>query len=680
MPRIRILAGALALAISGSAAAAQFDSVVVFGDSLSDNGNISIAEQLPFAPSRFTTNPGLVSMEHVADFYGITLTPSLTGGTDFAFGGAGVVNNSPGTPSSVPTLPAQLQTYLSATGGKADPNALYSVWGGANDLFYAATSAGAAATAQQLIQQNIQAQVQLAIANNVIPNDPTAIAAFTAQITPIVTQQVTAQVEAAAGVSTLMDAAQAQASMQQAAQTELGLIAQLGQAGAKRVIVFNLPDVGQTPSSLAQGSTATAQITGLSIVYNSALNAGLAQTGVDIIPIDTFGLIHEIIADPSRYGFTNVTTPACSNANPSLGSLGCGPQGSTFPNQYAPGTDQTYLFADGVHPTTAARALLGQYVVSVIQAPGQQSLLAEAPLAVTDSVNHGLRNQALSGMNQPSQGVRWFANYDFNQQKLDATVNTPKSDNNQSTLTVGADVHPDEHLSVGMALSGANHRDSYDANAGGFKLQEYLVSAYAMYGWQQGYLGAIGSVGQLNYHDIDRTIALGPALRHESGSTSGSHVALAFTGGWLFGSDALRTGPYADVGYQRIRVSGFAENGGDSTAMTFARQEREALIGTLGWQVIGNWQAGGTALHPYAQVAWNHDSKADPREVRAGLVNMPGTFGMPGFVPDTAWGSAGVGLNAQFSPGFSAWVSYDGRFSDSNERDNSLNLGAKLSF
>src|SRR5690348_17848553 len=149
-----------------------------------------------------------------------------------------------------------------------------------------------------------------------------------------------------------------------------------------------------------------------------------------------------------------------------------------------------------------------------------------------------------------------------------------------------------------MALSSANHRDSYDGNAGGFKLDEYLVSAHAMYGWQQGYVGATGSVGQLNYRDINRNIVLGPALRTESGSTSGSHVALALTGGWLFGSDALRTGPYAEIGYQRIRVSGFAENGNDSTAMTFDRQEREALIGTLGWQVIGSWQAGGTMLHP----------------------------------------------------------------------------------
>ncbi len=114
--------------------------------------------------------------------------------------------------------------------------------------------------------------------------------------------------------------------------------------------------------------------------------------------------------------------------------------------------------------------------------------------------------------------------------------------------------------------------------------------------------------------------------------------------------------------------------------MTFDRQVREALIGTLGWQLIGNWQTGSTMLHPYAQIAYNHDSKADARDVRAGLVDMPGTFAMPGFLPDKTWGSAGVGVSADFTPKFSGWVSYDGRFSDSNQRVDSLNLGAKLAF
>ncbi|MGH8213264.1 MAG: autotransporter domain-containing protein, partial [Rhodanobacteraceae bacterium] len=610
MPPIRILAGALALALSGSAAAAQFDAVVVFGDSLSDNGNLSYAEELPFAPTRFTTNPGLEAIEHVSDYYGITLTPSLLGGTDFAFGGAGILNNSPGTPPTIPLLSQQLQMYLGATGGKADPDALYAMWGGANDVFYNVAQYQLGAITQDQLQANLQA----------------------------------------------------------AAQTELGLIAQLGEAGAKRVIVFNLPDIGKTPSSLAQGPEASAQGTGLSIIYNSTLNAGLAKTGVDIIPIDTFGLLNEVIANPSRYGFTNVTDAACGLTST---SLVCGPEGSGLPYTYAPGTDQTWLFADGVHPTTAAHALLGEYVVSVIQAPGQQSLLAEAPLQVNDALVRSLRNQAMSGFGRPADGTpHGFADYSYSQQKIDATGNTPASDGHFSDLTLGGNVRTSDHLSLGMATTISFDSAGFD-NGGGFKLQELLSSAYVMYDWQGGsYLGAIGSVGTLRFHDIQRNIVLGAATRTESGSTSGSHVALTLAGGWLFGSDALRTGPFADLGYQRVRVSGFAENGDDSTAMTFDRQEREAMVGTLGWQLIGNLQTGDTALHPYAQIAWNHDSKADPQDVRAGLVNMPGTFAMPGFAPDDTWGSAGVGLAADFNPSFSMWASYDGRFSDSNQRIN----------
>ncbi|MBS0431424.1 MAG: autotransporter domain-containing protein [Proteobacteria bacterium] len=621
MPRIRILAGALALAISGGAAAAQFDNVIVFGDSLTDNGNLSYYEGLPFAPTRFTTNPGLESVEWLAQHYGITLNPSILGGTDYAYGGAGLINNAPGTPPGVPTLPMQLQTYLAANGGKADPNALYSVWGGANDVFYNV----------YLYQTGSITQTQL------------------------------------------------QTNLQTAAQTELGLIAQLGQSGAQRVIVFNLPDIGQTPESLAQGPTASAQGTGLSIIYNSTLNAGLAQTGVDIIPVDTFGLLHEIIADPARYGFTNVTDAACGLTS---SSLACGPQGSGLPYTYAPGTDQTYLFADGVHPTSGAQAMLGEYLISELAAPGQTSLLAEAPLQVNDTLTRTLRNQAMADFGTaPDGSPRGFADYEYSQQKFDATDNTPQATTNFNSLTLGGNLRTSDHLSLGLATTLAHGSDGVYGGGGGFKLDEMLSAAYVMYDWQQGgYLGAIGSAGTLRFHDIQRNIVLGPAIRSEGGSTSGSHIGLSLVGGWLFGSDNLRTGPYADLGYQRVRVSGYAETGGDSTAMTFDRQEREAMVATLGWQLIGNWQAGSTMLHPYAQLAWNHDSKAEERDVRAGLVNMPGTFAMPGFTPDKDWGNVGLGLSADLTPAFSLWASYDGRFSDADQRSNSVNLGGKLRF
>lgn len=634
MLRPRHLACAVALALASSAAFAQsaptvqasahaglFDSMVVFGDSLTDNGNLSLVAQLPLT-MRFTTNPGQTGIEDVADYFGVPMTPSLAGGTDFAFGGAGVVNNSPGTPAGVPTLPTQLGMYLQATGGKADPTALYAVWGGANDVFY-----------------NV-ALAQLG------------------QLTP----------------------AQVQANLQTAAVTELGMVQSLGKAGARYVMVFNLPNIGLTPSALASGPEGAAQLTGLSLLYNNTLNSGLASAGVNIIPVNTYAILNEIVADPARYGFTNVTQPACTGGDgSSFECLPAGTPGATV--TYQPGTENTYLFADGVHPTTAAHAMLAQYAESIIIAPGEMSLLGEAPLQIDESLNRSITSQATSSLaNAPGSGLRVWASYDYAHQRLDAQINSPKSSNNANTLSIGADIHPSDALTAGLAFTAGQQKDDFAGNAGGFKLQDLLASGYVMWGWDQAYFGAIGSFGHLGYSDIHRNIPIGPTVRYESGSTSGYHTALALTGGWWINFGNWRTGPYADLSWQHAHVDGYSEDGNDATAMTFGKQDRHALIGTLGWQLTGNLQTGGTMLHPFARVAWNHDNDADPRDVSAGLVSMPGTFALPGFMPDKNWGSAGVGLAADFTPNFSGWIGYDGRFSDSSQRVDSLNLGAKFRF
>ncbi len=701
MPRLSQLACAVALALASSAAFAQsaaapaaagpFDHVVVFGDSLSDDGNLYCAlggacavapqgpnDPTPIATLKFTTNPGEVAIEQVADHLGVPIAPSLMGGTDFAFGGAGLINNSPGTPAGVPLLPAQLATYLGATGGKADPTTLYTVWGGANDIFYGATSGAAAAGAQAQIQALVTQQVTAAVtANPALATDPAALAQLTQQVTAAVTAQVVPAALALAKVSTLMNAEQVQASIQQAAVTELGMIQQLGQAGARYVMVFNLPNIGLTPDGRGQGAAAAAQLAGLSITFNSTLNAGLAATGVDIIPIDTFALLGELAADPAQYGFTNVTDPACTAS--AFGCLPAGTPGAT--STYQPGTENTYLFADGVHPTTAAHAMLAQYAESVLAAPGEMSLLGEAPLLVNQAVNRSIVTQATSRLaTAPGGGVRVWASYGHANQTLDAQFDSPHSSNDVNTLSIGADVHPADIMTAGMALTAGQQQDDFAGNLGGFKLRDLLATGYVMFGFDDAYVGAIGSFGHLGYTDVHRNIPIGPAVRHESGSASGSHLAFALTGGWWVTLGQWRTGPYAEAGWQHIHVNGFDEDGNDATAMTFARQDRHALIGTLGWQVEADLAAGSAQLHPYARVAWNHDSDADPRYVRAGLVSMPGTFALPGFTPDSTWGSAGVGLAADFTPRLSGWIGYDGRFSDSSQSVNSLNLGARLRF
>lgn len=610
MPRTRYLAGAIttALLLSASVSATDFSNVIVFGDSLSDGGNIALASGSP-VPMRFTTNPGTTTAENVATGLGFTLAPSVAGGTDFAWGGAGFVNNV----AAVPTIPQQLQMYLGTTGGKADGNALYQVWGGANDIFYLSGAL----------------------------TDPNAIASGT-----II-----------------------------AAQTELGLLGGLQAAGAKYVVVYNLPDLGKTPSAAAGGATVQAGASQLAVVYNGVLNSGLAQlsnNGLNIIPVNTFALLDEVIANPSAYGFSNVTTPACTGGS----SIQCGPQGSGAPVTYAPGTDQTYLFADGVHPTTAAHTMLSQYVLSVIHAPEQISLLGEAPLAASATQNRVIRDQMLT--DGKDGDTRTFVNIDYGQQRFDASDSSPRTTSDNFNFTLGANLFAGEHVVAGVALGIGQHNADF-SGGGGYKLQDISGLGYLGYRNGAGYVGGYVNFGQSNFKDIERRMSIGTMQRTETGKADGSHLGGGLTGGWWFDlADKLQTGPFATLDWQTVKISGYSENGGDSSAMWFGRQQRDSLLSTLGWRLRGQWQVNNLLMSPYVELGWNHDSKADQRMVSAGLTSMNGTFALPGFSPDKSWGTASLGLSAQLTPSVQSWIGYSGRFSDNSQKYNSINMGVRI--
>ena len=612
MPRTRYLAGAItaALLFSASASATDFSNVIVFGDSLSDGGNIALASGSP-VPMRFTTNPGTTTAENVAAGLGFTLAPSVAGGTDFAWGGAGFVNNV----AAVPTIPQQLQMYLGANGGKADSHALYQVWGGANDVFYLSAAL----------------------------TDPNAIAAGTVT----------------------------------AAQTELGVLGGLQAAGARYVVVYNLPDLGKTPSAAAGGAAAQAGATQLAVIYNGVLNSGLAQlsnNGLNIIPVNTFALLNEVIANPSAYGFSNVTAPACTGGSGS--SIECGPQGSGAPVTYAPGTDQTYLFADGVHPTTAAHAMLSQYVASVIHAPEQISLLGEAPLAASNTQNRVIRDQMLT---EGKDGdTRAFVNIDYGQQRFEASDSSPRTSSDNFDFTLGANLFAGEHVTAGVALGIGQHNADF-SGGGGYKLQDISGLGYLGYRNGGGYVGGYVNFGQSNFKDIERRMSIGAMQRTETGKADGSHLGGGLTGGWWFDlADKLQTGPFATLDWQTVKVNGYSESGADSSAMWFGRQQRDSLLSTLGWRLRGQWQVNNLLMSPYVELGWNHDSRADQRMVSAGLTSMNGTFALPGFSPDKSWGTASLGLSAQLTPSVQSWIGYSGRFSDNSQKYNSVNMGVRI--
>src|SRR3546814_9790840 len=93
-PLRTLLAAALALAAMPALAQdSPFSQTVFFGDSLTDSGHFRPALIQLIGPNgaligRFTTNPGLVWSEYLADYYGTNAVSDNQGGDNYAVGGA----------------------------------------------------------------------------------------------------------------------------------------------------------------------------------------------------------------------------------------------------------------------------------------------------------------------------------------------------------------------------------------------------------------------------------------------------------------------------------------------------------------------------------------------------------------------------------------------------------------
>lgn len=566
--------------------------------------------------ARFTTNPGLTASEYLAQRFGFTLKPSTQGGTDYAFGGARVTSQGTYNPQATPVA-GQVTAMIAAGGGHLDSGALYIIQGGPNDIFYHAALAGAGAESS----------------------------------------------------------AAAQAAIGTAATDFLGQIAKMHAAGAKYIVVMNLPDMGKTPAGTASGAAGSAALSGLSVqVFNSTLNAGLNSLGFDVIPANLQGFFNELLANPGLYGFTNTTGIACTSVvGGSVSSLACTP--NTLVNANAP---STYLFADGVHPTTATHKLTAQYLASIIAAPEQVGLLAEAPMAISAAQGRVVESRAQAA-NGARGSVNVYGGWEFGKSDIDSNAATIGTSGDVSSLNVGGDMQLTENLRAGVLFGYSENKGDFGGSSGGFKLNETMLTGYASLNMGPWYVGGSVGAADLKFKNIHRNIDLGPTTRTEAGDAKGNHIVARLVGGMNFSSGVLSHGPVASLTYQQVKVNGYAESGAASTTMVFTEQTRDSLISSIGYQISAALGAGGgVQLQPWARVAWENEHKNDGREVRASLVTMGGSFALPAYKVDDNYGKVDVGVAAKFSNSLTGFVNYNTTFSQANQKNQAVMVGLKL--
>jgi len=292
-----VLVAACGDSSTAPAAPTLFENVVVFGASLDDTGNACNAAPtscppFPYANARFSNGP--LWVEQMATTLNARVAPALGGGTNYAFGGARTGPIS-GTTQASPNMLAQVDLYLQ-NGSKTDREITLFVLNAAT-----------------------------------VGND----------ITDALTQGLTNP--------------QAPATIVAGAVANVGtMVTKLYAAGARHILLLNSTDIGRTPQVTRLGAVASAAATALSQQFNAALAAQLpslrsASAGLTIYLVDLGAFTAQVMANPSAFGLTNVTSACVVTSPPSV----CA----------APAT---FFYWDSFHPTQATGALVAQRALTAL--------------------------------------------------------------------------------------------------------------------------------------------------------------------------------------------------------------------------------------------------------------------------------------------------------------------------
>jgi outer membrane lipase/esterase len=537
-----IAAVALSTILAGPAAAQSFNQFLGFGDSSIDSGYFKYTNRENGTEPRYVTaranggsitpSAGLMNSQYLASAFGLTAIPVSApgGGSNYAVSGARIDQPNLGGGSS-PSIVQQINTYLAANGGRANPDALYLISGGANDLAAFTALSGPA---------------------------------FTAAITPI----------AADFVQT---------------------ITRLSQAGARYIVVPNYAGSAVRATNLSQGIWNALSNNGVNFIpadanaMRLAILADPARFGFTSVTPQVLGSAVQTASCHTPNGFNNANTAGYGlYCIPSTTPAGAGANATAYLN--SANSLQTSLYSDDQHFSPAGQKIQADYVYSLIVAPSQISFLAENAIQVRRGITLGIEQQLDITLRRQTPGFNIWFNGDLSSLKLDNYPGFPGDPSTPIAGTLGASYSFNGNSLVGAAVTLGSQDPSF-ASGGGFKQQEVAATLFGAARNGPFWGNAILSYGWLHY-DVNRIVPLGISFDSNSAKTRGSDISFAGLAGYDFHHGAVTHGPVAGVEVQTVSIGSFTETG-SFTSLAFSGIGRTSVVSALGYRAAidyGIWR------------------------------------------------------------------------------------------
>jgi outer membrane lipase/esterase len=616
-----------------------FDNIFYFGDSLTDIGNSPIANG-----NGTPANPGLINPgglrwpQYLSAQFGLLVAPSNQGGNDFAYAGA-QTSATPGFPVTAATphsVQAQI-TELLNRGVPLDQKALYAIWVGSNNIN------------DELQFDVLRFVLAFFFANFKLPTSAEIANFIQTTAAPRIINQ---------GVGDLVTIAQ-----------------RLYAAGARFIMIANLPDLGLTP--IGRSTPVAPALSQISTAFNQTLESRLGALNFDIIQLDVQSLFTYIIQHPQQFGFIDSTSQAIQhpNMNPNL-----------------------FLFWDVEHPTSAGQKIVSDYAYSVLTGPLTAAVLAEVPFTVMAGLQFSVENQIYATrtgmMCIPVNCNAPFVNANYIPTKIDRNqTSNPEVKSNATNFTAGLLHRFNQNLILGFALGRSDGSisysleeqsipgiENYTINGGKFNINENMAALIGNYQCNKAYVDAIVSGGLINFNNIRRFFPLGIVTNVTEANTHGQQLGGDLVGGYNIANCRLKTGPIANIDYQTLTVNAFAENNGlPGTNLQYRIQDNQSLISGIGWQGSYAFCFCNVGLMPFLQITFDREWFDDQRNIKAGVVSLPAShyhIPYPGMNGDFGLVNSGLMINPNRYISIS--LNYQSTFSHGGVRVQNSLIGLQL--
>lgn len=458
----------------------------------------------------------------------------------------------------------------------------------------------------------------------------------------------------------------------------------LSDAGARYIMVSNVPDLGHTPlaagidAQFTQAAAALAgfvpgQLSAISASFNSRLYASLNATDANVVPLNVSGLLQAVAANPVAYGF-DAPMPTATCFDPEGADCGENPVAGIHAENPDP---DRLIFNDAVHPTGRAQELIADYMLAILNAPAEISLLAQmgrqvasGELARTGSWLDNRRRVA------SQQNVEVFVQVEQHQNHLTDRQYDLRRDLESDDIAVGVSWQASADWRVGAVLSDQSAESAADNSL--YTLDGTALTLFGSYGNARTYADVLVSMGTQDF-DSRRSVAIGMVESEELGSTSGESRSFALEAGYDISDtqSAWQYGPRLGYQYVSSDIDAFVEAGESITALGFGDQTQKTKRAELG--VFASYAVGRIGFDLEAGMLRDLEDRA--QDLQMWQLALPDTdsYYLPGHAATKSDGfSARLGASYRLTE--AAWLTAGYRLVNIDDVQYSANIGLAVRF